>query len=132
MPRTIENKITENIEKEVVKELLTEFKKVDSSKRLDDFFKKFLTVGEKDLIFRRMAIIKFINQGNTYKEIKWILRVSDNTISNSRDIMAGRGYGQNPNRKRKYSKLYIKQKPKYRANLKYKGAENILKTLGII
>jgi len=49
--------------------------------------------------FRRIAIIKLIDQGKKYNDIKMILRISDNTISNSRDIMAGRGYGQNPNRK---------------------------------
>jgi len=127
MPRTTENKISENIKKEIIKELLAEFKKVNSSENLDNFFKKFMTFGEKCLLFRRMAIIKFINQGKKYWEIKKILRVSDNTISNSRDIMSGRGYGQNPNRKRKFSKLYIKQKSK--AGLKYKGAKSIIKML---
>ncbi|MBA4320434.1 MAG: hypothetical protein C0412_18710 [Flavobacterium sp.] len=129
MTRAIENRITENIEKEVVKELLTEFKRVDSGKKLDDFFKKFMTVAEKDLIFRRMAIIKLVNHGKKYSDIKMILRISENTISNSRDIMAGRGYGQNPNRKRIYSKLYIKQKPKFNTSRRYKGAESIIKIL---
>jgi len=126
MPRAIKHKVAENITKEVAKELLVEFKKVNSSEDLNNFFKKFMTAGEKDLIFRRLAIIKFISQGKKYKEIKKILDVSDNTISNSKDIMAGRGYGQNPNRKRKYSHLNIKRKPKFKPGLKYKGAGNII------
>ena len=123
MPRTIESRINENLEREIVKELLMEFKKVDSDKKLSDFFKKYMTSKERDLIYRRVAIIKYIIQGKTYKEIKGILRVSDNTISNSRDIMAERGYGQNPNRKRIFSKKYIKKKSKFRR--KYKGAPSL-------
>jgi uncharacterized protein YerC len=106
MPRAIKNKIVENFRKEIVKELMEEFKKVDSGENMDNFFKKFMTAGEKDLIFRRIAIIKLINQGKKYKEIKKLLDVSDNTISNSKDIMAGRGYGQNPNRKKHYQ-IYV-------------------------
>lgn len=130
MPRAIKNKVAENVKKEVSKELLAEFKKVNSGENLDDFFKKFMTAGEKDLIFRRMAIIKFIDQGKKYKEIKKILDVSDNTISKSKDIMAGRGYGQNPNRKRVYSP-FAQEKPKhkFKPGLRYKGAESIVNIL---
>lgn len=130
MTRAKENRISENIEKEIIKELLAEFKKVDSSKSLNEFFKKFMTIPERELIYRRIAIIKLINQGKKYNDIKRILRISDNTISNSRDIMAGRGYGQNPDRKRVFSKKYLKTKPIF--NRKYKGAESILHILGDI
>ena len=129
MPRTTENKITNNVETEIIKELLIEFKKVNSATNLNDFFKKFMTNGERDLVFRRIAIIKFIKQGKKYHEIKKILRVSDNTISNSVDIILGRGYGQNPNRKRVFSKKYIKVKSKYR---KYKGSESIINIINDI
>lgn len=126
MPRVTKNKISKLIENEVSIRLLAEFKKVNSKEDLYAFFNKFMTSGEKDLIFRRLAIIKLINQGKKYKEIKKILNVSDNTISNSRDIMAGRGYGQNPNRKRIYSRSLIKSKPKFKKGLRYKGAGNII------
>lgn len=126
MPRAIKNKVSKIIEKEVCIRLLAEFKKVNSSEDLYTFFNKFMTAGERDLIFRRLAIIKLINRGKKYKEIKEILNVSDNTISNSKDIMAGRGYGQNPNRKKVYSRSLIKSKPKFKNHLHYKGAGNII------
>lgn len=126
MPRAIKNKVPANVEKEVIRQLLEEFKKVNSIEDLNNFFKRNMTAGEKDLVLRRLAIIKFINQGKKYKEIKKILDVSNNTISNSKDIMAGRGYGQNPNRKIQYSSSLRKSKPKFKKRLRYKGAGNII------
>lgn len=123
MPRTIENRINENVEKEIIVELLKEFEKVNSEKGLENFFRKYMTTKEKDLIFRRVAIIKHLSQGKKYNDIRKLLRISNDTISKSVDIIAGRGYGQNPNRKRVFSKLYVKQKTKFVR--RYKSAATI-------
>ncbi|MHB9019964.1 MAG: Trp family transcriptional regulator [Minisyncoccota bacterium] len=129
MPRAIKNKVPLDIQNKVLDELLLEFRKVNSIENLNIFFKKFMTYGEKDTIIRRLAIIKYLNNGKKYREIKKTLCISNSTISNSRDIMAGRGYGQNPNRKKVYSRSLIKSKPKFKKRLRYKGAGNIIEIL---
>ncbi len=126
MTRAINKKLNKFIEREIYRELLKEFKNINSYNNLNDFFKKFMTDDEKDLIFRRIAVMKLIKQGKKYREIKGLLDISGNTISNVIDILEGRGYSRNPNRKRKYSisKDYRKKKSKSFFP-KYKGAESI-------
>jgi uncharacterized protein YerC len=115
------------IEKEIYQDLLKEIKNIDSHSDLDNFFNKFMTKDEKTLLLRRTAIIKLINRGKKYTEIKELLSVSDNTISNVRDILDGRGYGRNPNRKRVYSKTKDYRKKKRQTFFPdYKGAKSII------
>ena len=123
MTRAINKKLNKFIEREIYRELLKEFKNINSYNNLNDFFKKFMTDDEKDLIFRRIAVMKLIKQGKKYREIKGLLDISGNTISNVRDILEGRGYSRNPNRKRKYSISKDNRKKKSNAFFpKYKGA----------
>jgi len=119
-------KIAGLIQKQIYAELLREFRRVSSPGDLNDFFNKFMTSGEKQNFLRRLAIIKLIRQNKKYREIQELLGLSRDTISKSKDIIAGRGYGRNPNRKRKYSPLVSPKKAKKRYGLKYKGAESIL------
>lgn len=124
MARTIIKNLDGKLEKESLRKLTEEIRKVGSVAELSDFLSKFMTAGEKKLILRRLAVIDMINHGKKYREIKEILEVSNNTISNARDIIEGRGYGNDPNRKRKYSPLVRRSKKKpYR--LKYKGADGL-------
>lgn len=126
MARRLCKKLDKAIEREICEKLLKEFKSVNSSDDVDNFFSKFMTSKEKELIFRRLAVIKFINQGKKYREIKDIMEISGNTISNVRDILEGRGYSRNPSRKRIYSSdKYKNYKPKPKFVRKYKGAVGI-------
>jgi uncharacterized protein YerC len=118
-------KIERDLEKVAYGELLGEFKKASSLEGLNKFFDKFMTPSEKVLFVRRFTVMKLLERGNTYKEISELLEISSGTISNIRDIMAGRGYGKNPDRKRKYSVDKTIRKSK-RFTRKYKGATNIL------
>ena len=122
-------KLTKAAEKEIYAELLKEFKEVNSDNSLNAFFNKFMTSGERILFFRRVAVIKLLNQNKKYRDIRELLGISSGTISRVRDIVAGRGYSRNPNRKRKYSAPSSQRKIKIRRGLKYKGAENILNRL---
>ena len=127
MARTANKKFDELIESEIYRELLKELGKIHSRNDLDGFLNKFMTNDEKALLLRRVAVIKLVNQGKKYREIKELLGISGNTISNVRDILGGRGYGRNPNRKRTYSS-FKDHKKKRRKTLfpKYKGAESII------
>lgn len=128
MARVIINKILDkSIETEIKLRLLKEFKNINSCVDLDNFFRKFMTSSEKNIIFRRLAVIRLLSQGRKYRDIKEILNISGDTISKTVDIIEGRGYGKNPNRKRQYSvlmknKIY-KSKKLFRP---YKGAESII------
>lgn len=127
MPHTVSKKLNKNTEREATLQLLKEFKDINSCEDLDKFFNKFLTIAEKNLILRRVVVMKLINQGKKYREIRKSLDISNNTISNTRDVLEGRGYGKNPNRKRKYSTLANPKKNKSKSFYRrYKGAENIL------
>ena len=125
MARINNKKIDKFIEKEIYNELLKEFERISSVGGIDLFFNKFMTSGEKTLFFRRMAVIKLLNQNKKYREIKEILGISSGTISRVADIVAGRGYSINPNRKRKYSADFSK-KPVRRRGLRYKGTSGFL------
>ncbi len=115
------------LEKEIREDLLKEFKSVNSNASLDNLLNRLMTADEKNLLFRRMTVIKLINQGKKYREIKEILSISNGTISNVIDILSGRGYGRNPNRKRVYSIIKDCRKKRRKPLLgKYKGAESIL------
>ena len=127
MANSSNKKLNKQLEDAAYKELLVEFKKVNSPERLVIFFNAFMTNSEKDLVVRRIAVMQLMAQNKKYKEIKKMLNVSDNTISNARDILDGRGYGRNPDRKRKYSPFTIGKIRKRKPILpKYKGARSII------
>ncbi len=127
MARVINKNLDKAIESEIRAELLKEFKNVHSGRDVDWFFSKFMTNDEKRLVFRRLAVMKLMNQGKKYRDIKEILNISSNTISNVIDIIQGRGYGRNPNRKRQYSAMTKRKKYKSTKFFRpYKGAESII------
>lgn len=123
MTRISKNKLSKNLEKEALSEILKEIKKVDSLENLTNFLNGFFTAEEKKIILRRAAVIKLLKSGKKYREIKVMLEISRATISNVRDMIEGRGYGKNPNRKRKYSPggFFPQKKKKPFSTLRYKG-----------
>lgn len=127
MARRISKKLNINIEKGVRRSLLKEFSGIASSDDLHNIFSKFLSEKEINLIYRRLAVIKFIKQGKKYREIKEIMEISSNTISNVQDIIMGRGYGRNPKRKKVYLEIkYFRKKKLKKIFPPYKGAESII------
>ena len=120
-------KLDKAVKKDVYVKLLKEFKKVESFRNLDDFLNKFMTPSEKIVFIRRIAVMKLLEQKRKYRDIKELLDISSGTISKINDIIAGRGYGKNPNRKRKYSEFKFKEHKKFKSfTRKYKGATNII------
>ena len=119
-------------EKEIYAELLKELKGINSPNQLMGFLNKFMTASEITLLFRRIAAIKLLEKKKTYRDIKKILGISSGTISRVADIIAGRGYSRNPNRKRKYSATTAKS-PKFKPyRRKYKGAESLINPIDFL
>ncbi|OGY64580.1 MAG: hypothetical protein A3I89_02685 [Candidatus Harrisonbacteria bacterium RIFCSPLOWO2_02_FULL_41_11] len=121
-------KLNKALEKEIASELLKEFKKINSFNQAEEFLNKFMTSDEKILFIRRIAVIKLLEKKRKYRDIKELLGISSGTISKISDIIAGRGYGKNPNRKRKYS-VFRQEKTFKPFRRKYKGATNIIDLL---
>lgn len=119
-------KLDKAVEREVCIELLKEFKKVDSFCNLDYFLNKFMTPSERIILTRRIAVMKLLEQKRKYRDIKELLGISSGTISKINDIITGRGYGKNPNRKRKYSNSTIFKKIIKKRGLRYKGTSGLL------
>lgn len=127
MSRTSTEKINSGLEKESLEKFLKEIKKIDSSKDALLFLNLFFSEKEIKQILRRIAGAILLGRGKKYREIKKLLKISSGTLSNTRDILAGRGYGRNPQRKRVYSMKTSKAFRKRRGpfGLKYKGVESI-------
>ncbi|GEM_PF-6481949 len=122
----VNKKISKVFEKEAANILLKEFKNVSSEADLYKFFEKFMTDLEKENFFKRIAVILLLNKNIKYRDIKELLGISGNTISRVRDILEGRGYSRNPNRKRKYSNRVSFRKVIKRRGLRYKGTSGLL------
>src|SRR3989344_1791326 len=100
--------------------------RVVSEKDLNEFFKKFMTIDERNLIFRRLAVVKLLKQGKQYRKIKGLLNISGDTISGAKDILVGIGYNKNPNKKRQYTQLGTTRKREPKPILpKYKWTKSI-------
>ncbi len=111
------------------KKLLIEFKKINTAGQLGGFLDKFMTAGEKKIFIRRLIIISLLEKNKKYREIKKDLRVSGGTISGVKDILSGRNYKQNPNRKRKYSESKFstpKIVRRFKPRIRYKGTSGML------
>lgn len=122
-------KLGESFARDAKTILFREIKDINSVPDLDKFLGQFFTDKEKETILKRIVIKDFLNSGKKYREIKKILDVSSNTISNVRDIIEKRGYGRNPDRPRKYSEIKRPAKrerhettfPKYKGRRHYYG-----------
>ena len=107
--------------------LFKEFSGISSPADLHRVLSKFLSDKEIEIIHRRFALVELINQGKRYRQIKELMEVSGNTISNVKDMLVGRGYGRNPKRKKVYSEVeYFKKEKPTKLFRKYKGAESII------
>jgi len=122
------SKLPKELKDRATAQMLTELRGVESAGDLKRFFARFFTEDERELAVRRMAVMMLLNKGSTYREIKEGLDVSKATISNVKDIIAGRGYGRNPGRKRIYSSPASRDRKRGEKifRLKYKGARSII------
>ena len=119
-------KLSKVFEKEAVSILLKEFKSVSLEIDLSKFFEKFMTNLERENFLKRIVVMILLNKNNKYRDIKELLGVSGDTISKVRDILEGRGYSINPNRKRKYSNRVSFRKVIKRRGIRYKGTSGLL------
>ncbi len=108
-------------------------KKVETTADLNKLLDTVFTESEKEMILRRMLVVKMLNDGMQYREIERKLEISKITISRVKDIIKERGYGRNPQRKRIKTSYHnpaydnrgrkIKSKPLLGH---YKGARSII------
>lgn len=126
MRRAKNKNLDKIIEKEIYADLLRYFKRVNSHEDLDLFFNKLITLAEKNMILRRLAAMKLIKQGKKYRQIRKIYDISNDVISKASETLKGKGYGKNPDRKKKYSSFSSGKKRFKPFTRKYKGAENII------
>ncbi len=129
MKHILKKKLPLGLEKKSLAELTREMKKIDASEDLFPFFKRYFTDSERDMIVRRAAVGILLKDKVSYRKIRDSLEISQGTISRTRDLLDGRGYGRNPNRKRKYGSSYsiLKKKRKEKKLFRpYKGAQSII------
>ncbi len=115
------------LENESLQEILYGIKNIHSLDDTRRFLGTLLTDNEQKTVLRRMAAGRLLNKGKTYKEIRIMLEISRRGISFAKDIIEGRGYGKNPNRKKERPaiKLAPKQKSEPLFKRRYKGAKSI-------
>jgi TrpR-related protein YerC/YecD len=120
-------KLTAVLRKRSLDRLLNEIKMVKSATDLDKFFGEIFTKDEKEIILRRMIVADMLERKLKYREIEEALGISRLTISKVRDMLAKRGYGRNPGRKRAYSSNTDRKKRRQKPLLGYyKGAASII------
>ena len=112
MAKIVKNKLNKEFKAFLLKKLLEEIGRINSSDKLKKFLNKFLTHGEQMLILRRLAVEELIKNKKKYREIKELLDVSGQTISAVKDILLGYGYDKR-DKKRKYSILSKPNKKRY-------------------
>jgi len=98
-----DKKLTAVLRKQSLGRLLNEIKMVKSAADLDKFLGEIFTKDEKEMILRRIIVADMLERKLKYREIKKALSISHLTISKVKDMLAKRGYGRNPGRKRVYS-----------------------------
>ncbi len=129
MPIIPDRSLIKFLEEGALKKILPEFKKINTTRQVDEFLGKFMTDGEKSIFIRRLVIISLLEKNKKYRDIKKELRVSGGTISGAKDILRGRNYKQNPNRRRKHSgsgMLPVKPFRKFKRRIRYKGTSGAL------
>ncbi len=120
-------KLTVVLRKQSLERLLDEIKMVKTTADLDKFFGKILTKDEKEMILRRITVADMLERKLKYREIEESLSISRLTISKVRDMLAKRGYGRNPGRKRVYSGDADHKRRRQKPLLGYyKGARSII------
>jgi uncharacterized protein YerC len=108
IPRGQFNKAKEN---ELLNLLLAKIRKIDSVGGFKNFINQFLNKEEKTALLRRLAVVDLISRRKTYREIRNTLEISSGTISNVKDILAGRGYNRKlPKKKTPESKAPIRSR----------------------
>jgi uncharacterized protein YerC len=119
-------KISQALARRSLEVATREIRKVNVPEDFLAFLRKYFTDKEMDSIMRRVAVGILLENGESYRKIRDSLEVSQGTISRVRDLLKGRGYGRNPNRKRKYSPLRNFKKKEKKFFRPYKGAESII------
>ena len=120
-------KLTVVLRKRSLGRLLNEVKMVKSATDLDKFLGEIFTKDEKEMILRRIIVADMLERKLKYREIEEALNISRLTISKVRDMLAKRGYGRNPDRKRVYSEDADHKKRRQKPLLGYyKGAKSII------
>ena len=122
-------KLNRAFEEKVYADLLRYFKSVNSRKDLDSFFNKLMTSDEKNMILRRLVVMKLIVQGKKYRQIREVCDTSNDVISKASETLKGRGYKKDPDKKKNYSSLSSDKKKFKSFTKRYKGAENIINIL---
>ena len=122
-----DKKLTAVLRKQSLGRLLNEIKMVKSAADLDKFLGEIFTKDEKEIILRRIIVADMLERKLKYREIKKALSISHLTISKVRDMLAKRGYGRNPGRKRVYSSDIGRKRRRQKPLLGYyKGAASII------
>lgn len=120
-------KLEQGLRAESIRLMSEKIKSISSSADANRFLDLFFTEIENDVILRRIAVMILLSKSEKYRDIQEKLEISKFTISNIQDILSGRGYGKNPNRKRPPSeKVLIKKIKSKKFRLKYKGVESIV------
>ncbi len=119
-------KLDHDLEKASLRVIVREVGRINSVDDLSLFFRKYFTDSEKDMLIRRAAISVLLENGTSYRKIGNLLEVSQGTISRARDLVDGRGYGRNSERKGRYTPSFSKARKEKKIFKKYKGAESII------
>lgn len=102
MTKVLRGKLNERGRREILSVFLNFIGKIESVADANNFLDLFFTRDEKELIFRRIAIMRLIARGKSYREIRAYIGASNNTISETRDILNGSGYRKR-NKKKQWS-----------------------------
>lgn len=124
--RVSNKKLTAVLRKRSLGRLLDEIKTIKSTGDLDKFFGEIFIKDEKEMVLRRITVADMLEGKLKYREIEKALDISRLTISKVRDMLAQRGYGRNPDRKRIYSDHKNKKQRRKPLLGYYKGAASII------
>jgi uncharacterized protein YerC len=126
MPKISKNKLSAELKNKSLEVLLDRINKIKSLKDVDDFLNHIITDREKEIILRRLSAIILRKRGKKYRDIENLLEISKATISRSKQILSGDGYGRNLGKR-----IYSQDRPKGKRERKrllppYKGAKSII------
>lgn len=126
MPKILKNKLPPELKTQSLEILLGRIEKIKSSKDLEKLLNDILTDKEKEAILRRLSAIILRKQGKKYRYIENLLEISKATISRSKQILSGDGYGKNLGKRVYSSSRLTEKKERKRLFRPYKGAKSII------
>lgn len=126
MPIVSKKKLTPELTNGCLKLLCKKISKIGTASDMNNFLDVYFTPVEKNTILRRAAAIILLKNRTKYRDIENLLDTSKATISKTKQILSGDGYGKNLN-KRVYSKSKLEEKKERKRFLRpYKGAKSII------